>query len=169
MQKDVAKLVQLVNESGCFDLQFRKDTRSERTNSPTYYRWKVQFIITVPKSEKRALEQAQKLLKCGTISQTGQQARLSVQNIDQIQEMVISFFSKHPLSHNKRKDFELWRRAVDVVHQNKRKPIIAWKKSDLLSLIEIHKASAKYKQKPKEAKWIGLALTLVKNLKNESA
>ena len=49
-------IVNLVNEAGCFDLQFRKDTRRERTNSPTYYRWKAQFIVTGPKDNIKIIK-----------------------------------------------------------------------------------------------------------------
>ena len=46
MAKEIFNITKIVNEDGCFDLQFRKDTRHERTNSPTYYRWKTQFVVT---------------------------------------------------------------------------------------------------------------------------
>ena len=54
-------LVELVNNDGCFDLQFRKDTRRERLNSPTYYRWKAQFVSTAPKGNMKFLEKLRNL------------------------------------------------------------------------------------------------------------
>ena len=53
-------IAMLVNNDGCFDLQFRKDTRRERTNSPTYYRWKAQFVVTSPKEDVKILEKIKK-------------------------------------------------------------------------------------------------------------
>ncbi len=156
-------LINLVNESGCFDLQFRKDTRHERTGSPTYYRWKLQFIITAPKSETVLLEQAQKELSCGAISTIKEQARFSVQNIDEILTIVIPHFSKHKLAENKKKDFELWQKAAAVVGKNKGKPIAKWEKADLAGLIQIHKEALKYKERPRKQKWMDMAQTLANN------
>ena len=56
MAKENFNIVTLVNNDGCFDLQFRKDTRHERTNAPTYYRWKAQFVVTTPKENIKVLE-----------------------------------------------------------------------------------------------------------------
>lgn len=154
-------LIELVNNSGCFDLQFRKDTRHERTGSPTYYRWKIQFIITLPKTEITQLQQAAKMLGCGNITSTGQ-ARLSVQNIDEINEAIIPYFKKNTLSGQKKKDFDVWQKAAEIVWRNKGKKISTWEKSDLASLVELHKLSTKYKGNTKSAKWIEMATTLTK-------
>src|SRR3989344_8347104 len=159
---------QLTNQSGCFDLQFRKDTRKERTNSPTYYRWKIQFIITVPANDMKLLQKVKKDIGCGKITQTHDQGRFAVQDIDEIYEIIVPFFKKYKLSGNKKKDFDLWQKAVQIIYSNKGKYITKWKKNDLLSLIELHKASAKYKTKPKEPKWLDMALTIAKQLKNGS-
>ena len=53
-------IASLVNNYGCFDLQFRKDTRHERTNSPVYYRWKAQFVVTSSKENSKILEKIKK-------------------------------------------------------------------------------------------------------------
>ncbi len=155
-------LAQLASDDGCFDLQFRKDTRHDRTGSPTYYRWKAQFIITLPKEQVDILEKAKKTIGCGTVSKTATQARFSVQNIDDIADGVIPYFTQHKLSGNKKQDFSLWQKAVQIIYQNKRTPLSKWKKNDLLSLLQIHKASAKYKIKPKKSKWMEMAQVLVK-------
>ena len=75
-------LVDLVNCDGCFDLQFGKDTRHERTNSPTYYRWKAQFIVTGPKEDiENFRKNKKKKWSCGEVSVSKDQARFSVQKI----------------------------------------------------------------------------------------
>ena len=158
-------IVDLVNSDGCFDLQFRKDTRHERTNSPTYYRWKAQFVVTSPKSEIKILEKIKKELCCGQICISKDQARFSVQKISDITEAVVPFFKKNCLSNKKKKDFDLWAKAVEIIQKNKGKYLSAWKKSDLCTLIEIHKSSAKYKNKPREPKWLEMAKTLSKTVK----
>ena len=80
-EKKVFNIVDLVNCDGCFDLQFRKDTRHERTNSPTYYRWKAQFVVTGPKEDIKILEKIKKEMDCGEVSISKDQARFSVQKI----------------------------------------------------------------------------------------
>ena len=162
MKKEKFNIVNLVNNSGCFDLQFRKDTRHKRTNSPTYYRWKIQFVITLPKLEIEELKKAASLISCGNITVTGNQARLSVQNIDEIYEAVIPYFKKNLLAGEKKKDFSIWQKAVEIVYKNKGKKITTWEKSDLSSLIEIHKLSAKYKGRTHSGKWINMARTLTR-------
>ncbi|MBM3206428.1 MAG: hypothetical protein FJZ43_02315 [Candidatus Staskawiczbacteria bacterium] len=157
-------IAELVNNGGCFDLQFRKDTRHERTNSPTYYRWKVQFIITASKDSVKKLSAVKNILNCGNVNVLKNQARFSVQNIDYIKDLVIPFFEKNTLEGNKKKDFQLWKKAVNIVHSNKGININKWEKNDLFSLIEIQKSASKYKNNPREPRWIKMAQTISKSL-----
>lgn len=166
MQREKFSITTLVNEDGCFDLQFRKDTRHERTGSPTYYRWKIQFIITTPKEHIKVLQKVKKIIGCGIVSVTKGQARFSVQKIDDMVESVIPFFTKNKLAGNKKRDFELWKKAVEIIYRNKGIYLAKWRKNDLLHLMEIHKAQARYKQKPRKQKWSEMAQTLTK--KNET-
>ena len=152
----------LVNEEGCFDLQFRKDTRHERTNSPTYYRWKAQFVVTSPKDNAKILEKIKNEMGCGKVTISKDQARFSVQKISDIAETVVPFFRKNALADKKKKDFELWAKGVEVIQRNKGKYLSAWKKNDICTLIEIHKSSAKYKSRPREPKWLEMAKVLSK-------
>ncbi|MFA6190074.1 MAG: LAGLIDADG family homing endonuclease [Candidatus Staskawiczbacteria bacterium] len=147
----------IVNNDGCFDLQFRKDARHDRTGSPTYYRWKAQFVVTSPLSKIKILEKIKKEFNCGEISTSKDQARFSVQKIDDLSKIVISFFKKNPLSDKKKKDFELWLKAVEILKNNKGKNLSTWKKNEICSLIEIHKSSAKYKNNPRTPKWFEMA------------
>ncbi|MCX6724013.1 MAG: LAGLIDADG family homing endonuclease [Candidatus Staskawiczbacteria bacterium] len=150
-------IVNLVNSDGCFDLQFRKDTRHERTNSPTYYRWKAQFVVTSPKNDFKILEKIKNEMDCGEITVSKDQARFSVQKISDIAEVVVPFFRKNLLADKKKKDFELWAKGVEVIQRNKGKSLASWKKNDLCTLIEIHKSSAKYKNRPRAPKWLEMA------------
>ncbi len=161
-EKNKFSITDLVNNDGCFDLQFRKDTRHERTNTPTYYRWKIQFVITGPKEKIKILKRVKNIIGCGKIHITKNQARFSVQKIDDITKFIVPFFKKNKLIEKKKKDFELWQKAVDVIYRNKSKYLVKWKKNDLLSLIEIHKSTAKYKNKPRKQKWIEMAQAITK-------
>ena len=164
MAQEKFSVTTMVNNDGCFDLQFRKDTRHERTNSPTYYRWKIQFVVTTSKGNVAMLKKVLKTMDCGSISVAKEQARLSVQKIDEIIEAVIPFFTKHKLDGNKKKDFDLWQKAASIIYKNKGIYLSKWKKSDLLSLMQIHKSMAKYKHKPKKAKWLDMAQVLSKKV-----
>lgn len=160
MVKNNLGIVKLADENACFDLQFRKDVRKERTNSPTYYRWKIQFIITGPKDNLKIMNQIKKELNCGNVHLIKNQSRFSVQNINEINNCVIPYFKKNKLSGNKKKDFELWQKAAEIVYKNKGIYISKWKKSDLISLMHIHKSIAKYKNNSRKPKWIDMAETL---------
>jgi len=160
--KVIFDIVNLVNNDGCFDLQFRKDQRHERTNSPTYYRWKTQFVITSQKENIKVLEKIKNTLDCGQVCVSKDQARFSVQKINDITEIVVPFFKKNTLSGKKKKDFDLWAKAVEIIQKNKGNALSSWKKNELNSLIEIHKSSSKYKNKPREPKWLDMAKTLSK-------
>ena len=160
--KENFNIVNLVNDDGCFDLQFRKDTRHERTNSPTYYRWKAQFVVTGPKDNIKILEKIKNEMGCGEVTISKDQARFSVQKISDISETVVPFFRKNALADNKKKDFELWAKGVEIIQRNKGKFLAAWKKNDICTLIEIHKSSAKYKSKPREPKWLEMAKMMSK-------
>ncbi|MEK7664467.1 MAG: LAGLIDADG family homing endonuclease [Patescibacteria group bacterium] len=153
-EKENSNIQFLINQSSCFDLQFRKDTRYERPNSPTYYRWKVQFIVTAPKGKLSLIKKIRKTLRCGNIHIIKNQARFSVQKIDDVVKFVIPFFNKNHLAGKKKKDFELWQKAVEIIYRNKGKYIAKWGKNDLISLIEIHKLTSKYKNRPRKSKWV---------------
>ncbi|MCX6721121.1 MAG: LAGLIDADG family homing endonuclease [Candidatus Staskawiczbacteria bacterium] len=160
--KNEFNIASLVNNDGCFDLQFRKDTRHERTNAPTYYRWKAQFVVTSPKENAKILEKIKKEIGCGEVCISRDQARFSVQKIDDIVKAVIPYFRKNCLAEKKKKDFELWSKGVEIIKRNKGKYLAVWKKSDLHSLLEIHKSATKYKNRPRAPKWLDMAKTLSK-------
>ena len=164
MAKEIFNIANITSSDGCFDLQFRKDTRRERTNSPTYYRWKVQFVVTMPKDNIKILQKLEKEFDCGKITISKDQARFSVQKIDDIVEVVVPFFRKNLLTGNKKKDFDLWKKSVEIIYRNKGKALVSWKKSDLAQLIEIQKAGVKYKNKPRTPKWLEMAQTFTKNI-----
>ena len=82
---------------------------------------------------------------------------LSVQKICDVSEIIVPYFKKNCLSGNKKKDFELWLKGVEIIQKNKGMPLTKWKKNDLNSLIEIHKTCCKYKKNPRKSKWLDMA------------
>jgi len=164
MATEKFNIVEVVNNNGCFDNYCRKDTRHERTGAPTYYRWKIQFIITEPKENIHILKKAQRHIGCGKITVAKNQARFSVQDIDDIVNIIVPFFTKNRLSGKKDKEFQLWKKAVTIISLNKGKSIATWKRNDLMKLIEIRKLHTTYKQKTKQLKWIDMAQEMTRSL-----
>lgn len=162
---------------GCFDLQFRRDVRHERTNKPVYYGWKTQFIIVVRNDDEKLLRNIKNALNCGCIHfARGDQVRYSVQDIENLYNIIVPFFRKYPLSGKKKKDFKLWAEAIEIIYRNKRKSMnvkrgfrgftkTSWNKQDFLRLIEIQKSMQQYKSKrPQGFKWISMAESIVDTL-----
>lgn len=142
-------------------MQFRQDVKNKRPNSPTYYHWKVQFVVIGTPED---LEQVKNILKCGNIHKIKNQPRYSVQNIDELKNTIVPYFEKREMPETKKRDFELWAKAVEIIFENKGKITSSWKKSDFQQLIDIQKSIKKFKTKPKQAKWLSTAEMLVKGL-----
>jgi hypothetical protein len=167
-----------VDGEGCFDLQFRRDVRHERINKPVYYGWRVQFVIVARVDDEELLRKIKNTLNCGGINfARGDQVRYSVQDVDNLYNIIVPFFKKHPLPGKKKKDFELWAEAIEILYRNKRKTInlkkgvrgfvkTNWNKEDFLRLIEIQKLMQQYKAKrPQGFKWISTAESIAETLK----
>lgn len=161
-KEKIMSINNLIAGEGCFDLQFRQDTKHDRLNSPTYYRWKAQFVITQNIANKNILEKVKTILKCGKIHLIKDRARYSVQNLDEIKSTIIPYFKSHPIFGTRKSDFNLWARAVDIIHKNKRTFLSAWKKEDLGALLRIQKEIKKFKKRPKNSKWSDMAESFAK-------
>lgn len=157
-----------VDGEGCFDLQFRRDIRHERLNKPVYYGWKVQFVIVTRLDDEELLKKIKNTLKCGSIHfARGDQVRYSVQDIENLYNIIVPFFKKYPLSGKKKKDFELWTDAIRILYKNKGKFLNNWNKEDFLRLIEIQKLMQQYKSKRSRGfKWISIAESIAQILKS---
>ena len=154
----------LITKNICFDLQFRKDVKHKRLNKPAYYSWKAQFVIVGTLEDENLLRLVQKILACGKLNfLASNKTRYSVQKIDDLYNKIASYFKEHPLSGNKKKDFELWAEAVKILFYNKDKKIIKWEKQDFLRIIEIQKKMQQYKiKKIQGEKWLFQAELIAK-------
>ena len=169
-------IVGFVDGEGCFGLQFRKDIRHERTNSPTYYSWKAQFMITAREDEKELFEKIKDYFNCGNVYnqkknniRQGDEIHYCVSSLDNLKNIISPFFKKYHLHGKKRNDFDLWAEAIDIMHKNKKEKINIskgkrgflknpWSKEDLLKLLDIHSQMQKYKAKrPQGLKHINIA------------
>ena len=113
------------------------------------------------------LRQIQNTLGCGKIHYiTGTQLRYSVQDINSLYDVIVPLFRKNQLTGKKKYDFELWAEAVEILNQNKGKPISQWPKEPFRRLIDIQKAMQKYKtRKTRIPKWVPIAETVPEHLK----
>ncbi|MBU3934612.1 LAGLIDADG family homing endonuclease, partial [Patescibacteria group bacterium] len=126
-----------------------------------------QFAIAEPVQKKDLLESIKKILKCGRVHMGKNQARYSVQDVEDLKKAIIPYFKQHYLSDTKQKDFELWADGVEVIYKNKRKILSSWEKADFEKLIDIQKSIKKYKEKPRQTKWAPVAEELLKTLLKE--
>lgn len=151
-----------VSQEGCFDLQFRRDVKKKRSNSPVYYAWKAQFVITGNYQDEDLLRNIQNSLGCGRLHFVGSnRIRYSVQDIDSLDQKVVSFFRENALAGKKKHDFDLWAQAVEIIRQNKGKEIKKWRKKDFRQMIKIQEMMQKYKTKKiSEQKWLAEAETI---------
>ncbi|MBL7142566.1 MAG: LAGLIDADG family homing endonuclease [Candidatus Pacebacteria bacterium] len=159
-------ITKIVNETGCFDLQFRRDVRHKRTNSPIYYSWKAQFVIVGSVDKEELLREIKETLDCGRLHYiTGTQIRYSVQNIDELHDKIVPFFKEHSFSGDKNKNFELWSEAIAILYQNKGKALSQWPKELFERLIKIQQAAQQYKSKKNRIpKWIPVAQAILEHL-----
>lgn len=163
-------IVGFVDGEGCFGMQYRKDVRHERPGAPTYYSWKLQFMITARKDEISLFERIKEYFGCGNIyDQQNREIHYAVTNLDDLKNTISPFFRKFSLQGKKKYDFALWDEALEIICKNKKKKVNVengkkgfsksnWSKEDFSRLLEIHSAMQKYKsQRPIGLKHIGVA------------
>lgn len=169
----------LVDGEGCFDLQFRRDVRTERPGAPVYFGWKAQFVINMREDEEELLKKIRDVFQCGTIHFSNGHVRYSIQDSPKLHDIIVPFFVRHRMHGKKQKDFELWARAVDLLyhHNNRSKGItnikngkrgfqkIPWSKYEFACLVQLHADMQKYKAKRKSAaKWMSQAECVMRTL-----
>ncbi len=162
-----SNLVEMI-KSACFDLQFRRDVRRERLNSPTYYRWKAQFIILANKEKEKTLYKLKEKLNCGKLyfDKKGN-LRFIIQKIDDLNNNLAQFLKeiKNNLPSKKQKEIALWLKAVEIIYKYKGKKLLRWQKNDFKEILNLYNVISKIKQKSKkEAKWISEAKIILESI-----
>lgn len=110
-----------VDGEGCFALKYRKDRQRNKDGKVREYSyWTAEFAIVLHPSDASILNQMRETLGVGGVSfkKAGDQVRLSVQKTQELKEVIIPFFTRFPLRAIKLKDFELWSRAVEIIHNH---------------------------------------------------
>ncbi len=159
-EKEIARFV---SREGCFDLQFRKDIKHNRINKPVYYYWKAQFVLTGNYKDENLLRAIQTSLACGRLHFVGQnKIRYSVQDINSLYKKIVPFFKENSLFGKKKKDFDFWQKAIEILFQNKGQAFKCWPKDAFQSLIDLQKSMQQYKLKKASAKWLSVAEDMLK-------
>ena len=148
-----------VDGEGCFALSVRRDIRHERKSLATYFSWKAMFVIVLREDDIDILRFIQKRFSCGSVTANNRRAaRYRVSSLDDLHEKIIPFFIDHPMLGKKRKDFELWKRAIEILLSRKVKKkeqnvivgkrgfqTIPWLSSEIAELNAIHESMRKFK------------------------
>jgi len=154
-----------VDGEGCFHLNYRSEIKGTRKGTPRYYRWKVGFSIFLKKDDKEVLQKIKNTLKCGNIYESGGWVRYDVGEVENLFNIITQFFRKYQLVGKKKKDFELWAEAVEIIYKNRQTipkfekgkrgfAKAEWDKQELQRLLEIQTEMKKYKAETnKEPRW----------------
>ncbi len=154
-----------VDGEGCFALKYRREIKLNRKNKPVYFYWDVEFAILLRGDDIDILHAIKKTLGCGKISMSKRgDARYAVNNISELSNIIVPFFSKYQLRAKKKYDFMLWKEAVEIFQRNQRKKINSepgkdgfqktnWNPGDLKRLLAIHEEMAKYRKNTDKRPW----------------
>lgn len=161
---------------GCFALTLRRDVRHERPGKPTYYTWKVSFVIVLRSDDAALLQEIKKYLGCGHISFTknNSQVRYEVSSLEELNLKIIPFFEGHKLYGRKRNVFVLWKEAARILLKYKKLQKIVekgkrgfikteWDQNDVAKMLSIHEKTLPYKSKHPPIKWANKQLGREKN------
>lgn len=111
-----------VDGEGCFALTFRKDKQKDKPTGKIreYFYWKAQFAIVLRPDDAAILDSIKTTLGCGLITtkKKGDQVRLSVQDVRDLHNKIIPFFTRYTLRAKKLRDFILWSEAVVILYKN---------------------------------------------------
>ena len=161
---------------GCFDLQFRREVRKERNDSPVYYRWSAQFVINLREKDLELIQKLPAVFHCGTVHTPHGWARFSVQDIGNLYHVILPFFRKYPPHGNKQRDFELWAKAVEILYLNRTikrthkgtRSFLwkKWKRKPFQRILKLHQLMQPYKStRPQGYKWIKDSCLPIENKK----
>lgn len=165
-------IAKIIEENGCFSLIYRRDRHLDRGGRRIYFYFRPHFAITMKNDKKDLIEQIQKTLNVGKISESGKQVRLDVFSPKDARS-IITLLRKHNFSSfGNQKEFELWQEAVEIILRNNKKKIniekgkrgfvSTWANfdpKDLKRLFRIREEMRKYKKwKKTEYRWTNTLL-----------
>lgn len=118
-----------VDGEGHFGLKHNLEVKVSRKGQPAYWRWNLDFAISLSEEDRPILEAIRETLGCGNINpQHGKTVQYRVYDFNDICQKVIPFFEEYPLRAKKRKDFILWKEAAEILARYKSSKLFTRKK-----------------------------------------
>lgn len=112
----------------------------------------MEFVIVLRGDDEPLLQAVRDTIGCGTVIKSQGIARYSIQGAEELNNIILPLFKKHPLRGKKRADFELWGEAVTIINRHvlKGRDVKGftknpWSLDDLGRLRELHTKMAAYK------------------------
>lgn len=160
-------VAKILEENGCFSVIYRRDRHLDRGGKRIYFYFRPHFAITMRNDKKDLIDQIRETLGCGKITSSANQVRLDVFS-PQDAKKIISLLNKHNFATPvNRREFDLWKEAVEVINRNQTKKINVEKgkrgfistwadfdQNDLRRLFRIREEMRGYKKwKKSDYKW----------------
>ena len=109
-----------VDGEGHFGLRHNLELKAKRKGQPTYWRWGLDFAVTLNEENKLILEAIRETLGCGIIyPQRFKELQYRVYGFKDLLNKIIPFFNKFPLRAKKKQDFVLWKEAAGILKKYK--------------------------------------------------
>lgn len=110
-----------VDGEGHFGLRLNLEVKMNRKGQPSYWRWALDFAISLSEEDELILKMIKDTLECGIINtQYGRTLQYRVYNFNDICNKIVPFFGKYPLRAKKKQDFILWKEAAGILKRYKR-------------------------------------------------
>ncbi|MBI5392117.1 LAGLIDADG family homing endonuclease [Candidatus Woesearchaeota archaeon] len=111
----------LCEGEGSFVISILKSKHySRRTNN---LRAKLIFCLTLHEKDRFLLKKLRIFFNCGYICNAREEARFSVERMNDINEKIIQFFNRNCLIGKKRRDYTLWKKAVKIFNAGEHRTI----------------------------------------------
>lgn len=112
---------------GSFSLYVRRDKQKRLNHVAIYYRWQVDFGITLRGDDFEFLQKVEAYFNCGNcsifkINAAKNELGFCTYHITspmELEQKVVPHFEKFPLQSKKARDFVLWREAVSIIRTAK--------------------------------------------------
>lgn len=114
-----------IDGEGCFTLLINTETKKRKAFKSVYRYWVVDFSVHLREDDVKILHRLQNFFGAGRVNLVGQgekrAAHLSVRDLTDLAQKVVPHFESYPLQAKKARDFLLWREAVLILDQTRRR------------------------------------------------
>lgn len=149
-RETIGWIVGFVDGEGCFTVSIFRNKKAQRKLG-----WQVfpEFVVSQGKKSINTLEFFQKYFKCGTIIRNKRydnhcedMYKYCVRSQKDLREVIIPFFTIHPLKSAKKEDFEIFRKIVKKIEKKNHLNMVGLKKIAHLALKMNRKSRPKFSE-----------------------